>query len=213
MPHSSPISKNSSPPILQIVLYSFPILFLILTLFLLFFPSLLHVLDNSLGTFILSWRSNFLTAFFTVFTSLGGTTILTLGSVFIGIITLWLFKKIFFPFLIAIGGSALFTHLTKLLFERDRPEEGLVIATSFSFPSGHTANSTAFYGFLAFLIFIRLPRKRQKIILLLSVSFFLFLMGFSRIYLGVHFTSDVLGGYIMGGWWLALAIFAYRHTA
>ena len=213
MSHSPPLSKNSSLLILQTVLHFFPALFLILAISLILFPSIVDILDDPLRSLTFSWRNEFLTTFFTVFTFLGGTTVLTMGSVFIGVMALWLCRNIFLPFFIAIGGSALCTHLTKLLFERTRPEAGLITETSFSFPSGHTANSTAFYGFLAFLLFLRLSRKRQKIILLIGITLFLLLMGLSRIYLGVHFTSDVLGGYLMGGWWLVLAIFAYRHTA
>ena len=84
---------------------------------------------------------------------------------------------------------------------RPRPEGGLVPASSKSFPSGHAAHS-AWYVFLALLALHLAPQMRHPRLLLAAATLFCVLIGFSRIYLGVHYLSDVIGG-----WALALAAF------
>lgn len=90
-------------------------------------------------------------------------------------------------------------NLLKNLFARPRPAgEHLTYATGYSYPSGHAMVSMAFYGFLAYLILNSVPGKKGKggagLLLLL-----VFLIGVSRIYLNVHYASDVLTGFVLGG--------------
>lgn len=96
----------------------------------------------------------------------------------------------------------------KNLFARPRPwGEALTIATGFSFPSGHAMLSLAFYGFLALVVLKDYPPKYRPLILV-GFTVLILLIGFSRIYLNVHYASDVLAGYIFGAlvlagnWWL-----------
>jgi len=87
----------------------------------------------------------------------------------------------------------------KDFFGRDRPPgEHLTFAEGFSFPSGHAMLSIAFYGFIAYLILFNWPDKRGKILAAL-LYVLIFLIGISRIYLNVHYASDVLVGYLFGG--------------
>lgn len=85
--------------------------------------------------------------------------------------------------------------------ERPRPPDGLVATSSYSFPSGHAAHG-AWYVFLALLVVYLAPGLRHPKLLLGTATVFCVLIGFSRIYLGVHYLSDVIGG-----WALALAAF------
>jgi len=88
--------------------------------------------------------------------------------------------------------------LLKLWFERSRPAgEALTAAAGYSFPSGHAMVSMAFYGFMAFLL---LYHSKQKLKWWAAMGLFIlvFLVGFSRIYLNVHYTSDVLAGFLFG---------------
>jgi len=176
-------------------------------------PTTVSMLDTFFQQFIVSQRTDALTGFFTGLTFFGGTLFLTSATLIMALFLFFRKSKALIAFLLAIGGSAVFTKLAKISFGRERPEIGLIEETSYSFPSGHTANSTAFYGFLAFLLFTRLQRRWQRIALLVGTSLFLIFMGLSRVYLGVHFTSDVIGGYLMGGFWLTLALWIYRRTA
>ncbi|MEA4925046.1 MAG: phosphatase PAP2 family protein [Syntrophomonadaceae bacterium] len=88
--------------------------------------------------------------------------------------------------------------LLKNLIERSRPAgEALTTAAGYSFPSGHAMVSMAFYGFLAFLL-LYCSRKKNDRWLAASLFILIFLIGFSRIYLNVHYTSDVLAGFLFG---------------
>ena len=88
--------------------------------------------------------------------------------------------------------------LLKLWFERSRPSGvELTAAAGYSFPSGHAMVSMAFYGFLAFLLLSQGKSKRTRW-LAGGLYLLVFIIGFSRIYLNVHYTSDVLAGFLFG---------------
>jgi len=107
-------------------------------------------------------------------------------------------------FLIGAASASGAHFLLKMIFDRPRPNAGqaLILASSASFPSGHAIISFVFYGFLAYVIVGYVRSWRTKIAVVLSAVFVIGLVGVSRIYLGVHWPSDVLGGYLLGAWWL-----------
>ncbi|MFP3322551.1 phosphatase PAP2 family protein [Planococcus sp. SIMBA_160] len=112
-------------------------------------------------------------------------------------------------YLVAVGGGSLLTVLLKHFFSRERPSINETIdAVGYSFPSGHSMGSLIFYGFLIYLVI----RTRQKPWLqwasVFGLSGVIVLIGISRIYLGAHFPSDVLAGYIAGTIWLVLSLVA-----
>lgn len=108
---------------------------------------------------------------------------------------------------ICLGGAALLNFLLKNLFERARPDMFKVISvTGYSFPSGHAMVSLCFYGMLAYLLCRHLPRLTPQILVYCLTAALVTVIGFSRIYLGVHYPSDVLGGYIAGGTWLLFCV-------
>ena len=87
----------------------------------------------------------------------------------------------------------------KIIVQRPRPTEYRIInEAGYSFPSGHSMVSMAFYGFLIYLIYKNIKNKYLKISLIVILSLLIVMIGISRIYLGVHYTSDVLGGYLLG---------------
>lgn len=97
-------------------------------------------------------------------------------------------------------------------FNRTRPDENpLIEVGGLSFPSGHSMNSTAFFGFLGYLIWVVLRKKgREAGYVLWITGGLIFLIGLSRVYLGVHFPSDVLAGFTAGGIWLILTILLFK---
>ncbi|MHB1163029.1 MAG: phosphatase PAP2 family protein [Minisyncoccota bacterium] len=105
-------------------------------------------------------------------------------------------------FVVTISGAAVSLCAMKEIVGRARPG-GLIPAffqPGFSFPSGHATISIALYGFIAFLLLRHYPRYKRFVVLgaaLLALS-----IGFSRLYVGVHFPSDVIAGYALGGLWL-----------
>lgn len=102
-------------------------------------------------------------------------------------------------------------YLLKELFSRERPDFNAVYeAAHYSFPSGHTMNSTAMYLFLFYLLMLHLIKKdNQKNKLFISTLTLIVLIGISRIYLGVHFLTDVIAGFSAGFAWFIVIFFLY----
>lgn len=92
----------------------------------------------------------------------------------------------------------LLNQFLKFVIQRPRPTQYRIVdASGYSFPSGHSMVSMAFYGFLIYLIYRYLKNKYLKTILILILSVVIVLIGISRIYLGVHYTSDVCAGFLL----------------
>lgn len=100
--------------------------------------------------------------------------------------------------LVNLACSALLNQILKRIVQRPRPTEYRLIEESgYSFPSGHSMISTAFYGFLIYLIFKNVKNKYVKWTSIIFLSILIALIGISRIYLGVHYTSDVMAGFVI----------------
>jgi membrane-associated phospholipid phosphatase len=98
---------------------------------------------------------------------------------------------------------------------RPRPDPNLILQVgnfvkSDSFPSGHVLFFMSFYGFLLFLIYSRFKKTHLRKVLMIFMILLIILMGFSRIYLGAHWFSDVLGSYLIGTVWLYLMVYLYK---
>lgn len=107
-------------------------------------------------------------------------------------------KKIKISLVINLLGITIINNLIKVIIARPRPEiNKLVTETGYSFPSGHSMVSMAFYGYLIYLIYRYIKNKYIKWSLIVLLSILICLIGISRIYLGVHYTSDVLGGFLL----------------
>ena len=107
-------------------------------------------------------------------------------------------------FTITTIGASLLLVLLKLAFRRARPEPffDTILPASYSFPSGHSLASFCFYGALAAIITARVEKLWLKIIVWTAAAILILLIGISRIYLGVHYPSDVLAGFIVGLIWV-----------
>ncbi|MHB1243591.1 MAG: phosphatase PAP2 family protein [Gaiellaceae bacterium] len=107
---------------------------------------------------------------------------------------------------VVLGGGELLNLVLKLSFHRARPELGVVQLDTYSYPSGHAMIATATYGAFAFLLWGRTRSGRTRILISAGVATIVLLICFSRLYLGVHYLSDVLGAVAAGATWLALSI-------
>ncbi len=112
---------------------------------------------------------------------------------------------------LAITGNALLNTTLKALFERTRPvhDSALVQADGWSFPSGHSSGSVVLYGMLAYVLLRSLPppmARRASLPLVLLAAATAFSVGCSRIFLQVHFATDVLAGFASGTAWLAVCV-------
>lgn len=119
--------------------------------------------------------------------------------------------------LISVGGSAVTVFILKNIFYRARPLLGSVyLESSSSFPSGHATMVMALYGFLFYIIWKSdvakaIPDKHEKYhlknLFIVFLSILIPLVGLSRLYLGVHYLSDVLTGYTIGFVWILISIY------
>lgn len=102
---------------------------------------------------------------------------------------------------ISICSNLLFITLLNVIFkniiQRDRPIYKLIVESGYSFPSGHAMISMAFYGFIIFLIFRYIKNRKILVIFSIILSMLILFIGISRVYLGVHYASDVVAGYII----------------
>lgn len=107
------------------------------------------------------------------------------------------------------AGTSLLVNVVKVLIARPRPTLAEVVATAagYAFPSGHSGQAAAAYGVLAYLISRRLPPRRRPVVWA-AATVIVLLVGFSRVYLGVHWLTDVVGGYLVGTVWLASVLTA-----
>ena len=125
------------------------------------------------------------------------------GAIFLSIATVMLFlliknKKIGLSIISNIVIITILNQLLKRILQRPRPTEFRIVEeTGYSFPSGHSMVSMAFYGYLIYLIYRYIKNKYVKRTLITILSILICLIGISRIYLGVHYTSDVLGGFLI----------------
>jgi undecaprenyl-diphosphatase len=111
-----------------------------------------------------------------------------------------------FLIILSTTGSWFILDQLKELFHRPRPDNPLVPASGFSFPSGHAMMSIAFYGAVAYLLGRNHPDSRPARFLAGVFTLFILAIGISRVYLGVHYPSDVLAGFAAGGAWLVICI-------
>jgi membrane-associated phospholipid phosphatase len=113
---------------------------------------------------------------------------------------------------VVLCGAQLLGWILKASFERPRPsfDDPLALAGWFSFPSGHAMSSIALYGALAYVFAGRLHSPKSRLIGLGGVAVLVVAIGFSRLYLGVHYLTDVLAGYSAGLAWLLLVLGLYK---
>lgn len=175
----------------------------------------LNSFDRFFASPILVNRSPIKTTFYSLITDLGGTFCIFLLTVLVSLYFIWRKKDTktayWFIFNVALG-AGLLNQLVKFLFQRTRPTiEHLVLQDGYSFPSGHSMASLICYGGIAFLIIQFTRKKWIKWVVGLLASLIIITIGISRIYLGVHFPSDVIGGFCLAGSWLLLSTAFYSN--
>lgn len=167
--------------------------------------------DSTIISFVQSFEATMLTSIKKFFTVIGGAKLI----VVISLLVLFLLYKVLkhrselILFIAVIAGANVLFASLKLLFHRERPDlHRLIEASNYSFPSGHATNAFALYGIITFLLWRHIPSRLVRIIL--SV-FMILTIGLSRIYLGVHYPSDVIAGYFISACWLTFAIWFYQR--
>jgi undecaprenyl-diphosphatase len=156
-------------------------------------------LDIAVSRFIYSFRSPLLTNVMLFFSFMGAEFTLiaaSAGAIFLGFKHR---KREAVMFLSLFGMGVVLNLLLKTIFQRPRPDLApLVHLHSYSFPSTHAMNAFIFYSIFSFFVWHLTHNKRKTIIAIAVSSVLIILIGFSRVYLGVHYPSDILGGYVAG---------------
>ena len=168
--------------------------FIVLTILLL--TNNISSFDDFIYKYFFQMRNKFFDIFFIFFTRLGDIIPVTI----ITICLLMIFNK---EDRYILGSSMIITLLInqgfKYIIQRPRPplEERLISQSGYSYPSGHSMMAMCLYGVLIYLINTKLKNKKLKIILTIILSIIILLIGVSRIYVRVHYPSDVLGAYLL----------------
>ena len=165
-------------------------------------------LDESVLGFIEQMRTPFLTVFFKFVTYLGEWAVVLPIALIVSTILILKRRRKQDAILafISLGGLSV-AFLLKNIVHRARPLGGLLNETSFSFPSAHAVISVVFYGFIIYLLLPKIKNRKIKALKIFIASLLVMLVGFSRLYLGVHYLSDVLAGYVIGAIWLLIGVY------
>jgi undecaprenyl-diphosphatase len=168
--------------------------------------------DEKLRAAIHSWASPGLTRFFRLVT-LFGSQAAVIGVAVCAALVLFLKgrRDRAWLILIVMAGAELLEFILKAQFQRQRPVPlfGTMLPASYSFPSGHALLSTCCYSTLAALAAAQLQGPLRWLVLIATAALVL-LVGISRVYLGVHYPSDAIAGYLVATVWLAVVAILYR---
>mgnify|MGYP001587664970 FL=1 len=168
-------------------------------------------IDTRVANFFFEFRNTEFISFFTWVTLLGEWQIIVIGAVIVSLL-LWLWPRRIYiaPLWIAIASSELFTFLAKLAIHRPRPELAYYLENGFSFPSGHATIAVAFYGFLIYILLREVKNWGHRTSIIFGGFVIILAIGISRLYLGVHYLSDVGGGYLSGALGLIIGIVLFE---
>lgn len=167
--------------------------------------------DSIIMQFVYSLRSPGMTEFMLFITALGGSFLVYLAVILIGI---FLIKKhereaILVTFILGMG--IVLNYILKWFTQRPRPDLGPLVTENFySFPSGHAMNSFIFYTTFSYFFYHFTGNKKWTFWVSFFSGLLIFLIGVSRIYLGVHYPSDVVAGYIAGFIWFVSVLLAEK---
>lgn len=209
--------RNDELPYYLLIIFSFLIFIIGVNLFVELTEELsgeaLERYDEQIADYFASLRTPALTSAVIFLTDLGDLyayiTAMILATIF------FFYKLRSWKFIFQLLGVLLLSAISnialKKVFDRARPsEEHLVVIKTLSYPSGHAMSAMAFYGFLIYLLYQIKMAKWLRIVLTIFFTFLILAIGLSRIYLGVHFPSDVAGGFIAGLIWVAFCIILFN---
>jgi len=169
-------------------------------------------LDTNLDLFFQAIRTPLWVDMFLWITSLSrAEVIIGLYLIFSGFLFLYDRKNEIVAFGISIAGATAFALGLKNIFSIDRPLYPIYVEYSFSFPSWHAMMAVLFYWFIAWILIQRTQIWKYKVWITFYALLVIGMIGLSRLYLWVHFLSDVLGGYLIGALWLVFAIWLSEY--
>lgn len=166
--------------------------------------------DDATRAAVHQFASPLLTAIMRGFSFVGSTIALTIGTIFVVVrFVMRKWKREAKLFALTMAGAALLNITLKLAFKRPRPVPffNLSAPETYSFPSGHSLTSAVFFGALAAILTARIKSKRVRLAIWIVSTAMFVLIGLSRIYLGVHYTTDVIAGFAAALIWILVVRF------
>jgi len=169
--------------------------------------------DASIIGAVQGLETPWLTKFMQFITMLGwGYPVMILS---IGVLVYLLFvlnyRRQAFLFFVVVAATPFLNMVLKEYFQRERPTiHRIMEANGYSFPSGHSMIAFSFYSVLAYIFWKNVKSRNGRKMLALGSGLMILLIGISRIYLGVHFPSDVIGGFLASAIWVILAVATFR---
>jgi len=154
-------------------------------------------IDSSVYNYIISFRSSFLDNYFKFITSCGNASYVI---ILLGICIVLMRNKYVLYLCFSSSCSVIFNTIFKYIIKRDRPNIlRLISQGGYSYPSGHSMITMCCYGYLFYYVYNYVKNKYLRIFLLILLGILIISIPISRIYLGVHYFSDIIGGLLLGG--------------
>lgn len=170
-------------------------LFILLSIFVM--SGLTKSVDNNVYNFIIGFRCDLLDNYFKVITRFGNASIVI---IVLGICIFLMRNKYALYLSFCSSSSVIFNTIFKYVFRRERPNIlRLIVQNGYSYPSGHSMITMCCYGYLFYYVLRFIKNKYLKVLLLIILSVLIISIPISRIYVGVHYFTDVLGGLLLGG--------------
>ena len=169
----------------------------------------LTIVDARIAEWFHNHATPWLTVAMTFFTNLHGTVPITIAVIVTGAYLVWTRRYSWLNCLVlTVPFGMLLNVLMKYAFQSARPvfDIPLLVQSNYSFPSGHVAGATLFYGFLAVMLIAHATAWRARFAIVFAAITLIALVGMTRLYLGVHYFSDVLAGFAEGIAWLSLVL-------
>lgn len=170
--------------------------------------------DSAIITYVQCLEAPMLTVIMKFFSFIGDTTAVVALSLLTLVLLYTVFKhrsELILFISVMVGANILFL-LLKLFFQRARPDlHRLAEASNYSFPSGHATMACALYGVITFILWRHIGTSLGRSIFIIFGIVMILAIGISRIYLGVHYPSDIIAGYFISTFWLTLAIGFYQR--
>jgi undecaprenyl-diphosphatase len=187
------------------------LLFLVCFMFVAYFKSAFYSIDLDVN----SWTAAFNMGFFTEtakLISVGFDTFPLLAASLVTAFFLFIlhYRKYSILLLSAMAGDTVLVEFFKTIIASPRPLNGIIVETGYSFPSGHTTSSVVLFGILGYITWRQLKKVKVKVLAAGLYVSEVGVVGFDRIYLNVHWFSDVLGALFLGAFWVAFCVWMFK---
>jgi undecaprenyl-diphosphatase len=162
------------------------------------------------------WSASVNTGFFTttakaISVAFDATVLLAMSIIITSFLFIFNHRRYSFLLLGAMAGDALLVEFFKTIIASPRPLNGVIVETGYSFPSGHTASSVVLFGVLAYFAWKHWDTMKARVLTRGLYVSIVVVVGFDRIYLNMHWFSDVLGAVFLGAFWVAFSIWLFNR--